>query len=91
VWVSYDELGALMGCDAATARAAAAAIPLDRRRCHDGLTRAKLDAALTDVFLDRLLGAWIDRELAGSAARLRELHAEMTRAATPPNAERAAG
>jgi hypothetical protein len=54
IWLTYDELGALMDCDAVAARTIAHTLPLDRRRSHDGRSRAKLNAALTDIFIDRI-------------------------------------
>jgi hypothetical protein len=63
IWLTYDELGALIGCDAYAARTAAVERPLDRRRCHDGQTRAKLDLLLTERYLDLIVQKWTDREL----------------------------
>ncbi len=65
IWLTYDELAVLMDCNTSAARAVAAAFPLDRRRSRDGRTRAKLNAALTEVFLDRMSQARIDRDTAG--------------------------
>ncbi|MFD2183686.1 hypothetical protein [Rhodoplanes azumiensis] len=83
IWLDYDELGALLGCDAAQARAAAAAIPLDRRKSRDGRTRAKLDAVLVARFLDRLVEHQIDERLRGCVADLRAVHALMVTPVTP--------
>jgi hypothetical protein len=54
IWLTYDELAALMDCNAAAARMVAAAVPLTRRRSRDGHTRAKLNGALTEIYLDRM-------------------------------------
>jgi hypothetical protein len=81
IWLTYDELATLIGCDATVAHATAAAIPLDRRRSHDGHTRAKLNAQLTEIFLDRLARLWLDREIATCAG---DLHAMRGRMATRP-------
>src|SRR5258708_16572505 len=78
IWLTYDELGALMGCDAIAARSTAAAMQLDRRKSHDGNTRAKLNARLTEVFLDRLARHWVDREIAMCAGDLRAVRERMT-------------
>lgn len=64
IWLTYDELGALLGCDGAAAREAAAGRPLDRRRCRDGRTRAKLDLLLTEQWLDMLVLHWAGRQVA---------------------------
>jgi hypothetical protein len=77
IWLTYDELAALIGRDAPTARATAAVMPLDRRRSHDGLTRAKLNGQLTEVFLDRLIQQWIDRQIALCADDLRSVRERM--------------
>jgi hypothetical protein len=77
IWLTYDELAALIDCDAPTARATAAAMPLDRRKSHDGLTRAKLNMQLTEIFFDRLMRQWIDREVAMCADDLRSVRERM--------------
>lgn len=82
-WLDYDELGALLGCDAAQARAAAAAIPLDRRKSRDGRTRAKLDGELVARFLDRLVEGHVDERLRACAADLRAVHALMATQVLP--------
>jgi hypothetical protein len=61
----------------AAARATVAATPLDRRRSHDGLTRAKLNARLTEIFLERLTCQWIDREIAVCADNLHMVRGRM--------------
>lgn len=92
-WLTYDELGALMGCDAEAARTAAAATPLDRRKCHDGRTRAKLNFALTETFLDRLVQQRLDQQLQTCAGDLKALHQQMVAAQTRavPSRRAAAG
>ncbi len=87
IWMTYEELGALMDCDATAARAKAAGMPLDRRKSHDGYTRAKLNATLTAIFLDRVARQWLDREIATCAADLFEMRDRM--AARPDDTEQA--
>jgi hypothetical protein len=70
IWLTYDELAALMNCDAASARTAAAAMRLDRRRSRDGYTRAKLTPSLADAFLDGVLQQRLEREIAACASDL---------------------
>lgn len=77
IWMTYDELGALLDCDAAAAREAASAMPLDRRKSHDGHTRAKLNAKLTEIFLDRLARHWIDREITTCVGDLQAVRERM--------------
>jgi len=42
IWVSYEELGNFLGCDGHAAASHVDAACWPRRRCHDGLTRAKV-------------------------------------------------
>ena len=77
IWLTYDELAALMNCDAAGARRAAMTIGLDRRRSRDGQTRAKLTPPLMDAFLERLLRERIERDIAACASALRAKHQQM--------------
>jgi hypothetical protein len=62
IWLTYDELAVLMDCNAAAARALAAALPLGRRRSRDGRTRAKLNGPLTEIFIDRISRERLDRD-----------------------------
>lgn len=82
IWLTYDELAALMDCDPRTARNAAATIPLDRRRSRDGHTRAKLSPSLTEAFLDAVMQQRLDRQVAACAVDLRAIHDRMS---TPPS------
>jgi hypothetical protein len=77
IWMTYGELGALLECDAVTARDNAVHLLLDRRRSRDGNTRVKLSPKLADMFFERLARAWIDRELAASAADLAAVRERM--------------
>jgi hypothetical protein len=81
IWLTYDELAALMNCEPATARTAAAAMRLDRRRSRDGYTRAKLTPSLADAFLDGVLQRRLEREIAACAG---DLWAMRDRMAAPP-------
>jgi hypothetical protein len=76
-WLTYVELAVLMNCDVAAARAAAAVIPLDRRRSRDGLTRTKLNTALSEIFLEQLMRSVIDRQVSACADDLRRLREAM--------------
>jgi hypothetical protein len=74
IWLTYDELAALMACDRAEARGAAAAIRLDRRKSRDGHTRAKLTPSLTEAFLNGVLQQRLEQEIAACASGLRTIH-----------------
>ena len=90
IWLTYDELAALMDCDRAAARGAAVAIPLDRRKSRDGNTRAKMTASLTEAFLDALLWQRLERQLEACTGDLREVHERMARAPAHIQLSRAA-
>jgi hypothetical protein len=77
IWMTYDELAELIGCNAATARAAAIAIPLDRRKSRDGNTRSKLNPALAEAYIDLVLQQRRDREIDVCVDSLREVHGQM--------------
>ena len=77
IWLTYDELAALMDCDSAAARSAAAATGLDRRKCRDGFTRAKLTPSLMEAFLNRILRRYVEQEIDTCAANLRAMHDHM--------------
>jgi hypothetical protein len=83
IWMTYDELAALIGCDATTARTIAITIPLDRRKSRDGNTRSKLNPALVEAYMDLMLQQRRDRELNLCIDNLREVHGKM---ATPSQA-----
>lgn len=51
IWMTYDEIADLLGCDAEAARAMAIHRSLDRRKSRDGLTRTKLDPDWTARFI----------------------------------------
>ena len=51
IWMTYDEIADLLGCDAEMAKAMAIHRSLDRRKSRDGLTPAKLDLDWTERFI----------------------------------------
>jgi hypothetical protein len=77
IWLTYDELAALMDCDPAAARNAALAIRLDRRKSRDGQTRAKLTPSLTETLLDMMLQGRLELEIAACAGDLRAMRERM--------------
>lgn len=91
IWLTYDELAALMDCDPAEARGAAAAIRLDRRKSHDGQTRAKLTPSLTEAFLDGVLQQRLELEISTCAGDLLAMRERMAaRSAAMPRLRSAA-
>jgi hypothetical protein len=92
IWLTYEELAALMDCDLAEARGAAAAIPLNRRKSRDGRTRAKLNSSLTEAFLDATLQQRVEQEIAACASDLRTIQERMAgRAVALPGLRAARG
>ena len=77
IWLTYDELAALMNCDAAGARGAATAIGLDRRKSRDGQTRAKLTPSLAAAFLQGIQRQGFEQEIAACAGDLRTMRERM--------------
>ena len=77
IWLTYDELAALMNCDPARAREAAIAFRLDRRKSRDGQTRAKLTPPLAEAFLREVLRQRLDQEIAACAGDLRAMRDRM--------------
>jgi hypothetical protein len=77
IWLTYDELAALMNCGREEARGAAAAFQLDRRKSRDGQIRAKLTPSLTKAFLDGLLRLRLEQELATCTSDLWAMHQSM--------------
>jgi hypothetical protein len=51
IWMTYDEIADLLGCDAEAARAMVIHRSLDRRKSRDGFTRTKLDLDWTARFV----------------------------------------
>jgi hypothetical protein len=51
IWMTYDEIAALLGCSADGVRAEAVHRSLDRKKSRDGLTRVKLDSDWTAHFI----------------------------------------
>jgi hypothetical protein len=43
IWMTYDEIADLLGCEPDEARAQSIRRSLDRKKSRDGLTRVKLD------------------------------------------------
>lgn len=77
IWMTYDELAALLPCQPADARNHAIALNLARRKSRDGHTRVKLDAALNARFFDQMLALWTDRQMQACAADLRMMRDRM--------------
>jgi hypothetical protein len=53
LWLTFEEIADLFSCDAAGARSRVIANQWERRRCHDGLTRAQLPSEAAHEFMLR--------------------------------------
>jgi predicted transcriptional regulator len=69
IWMTYDELAALLGCSPADVRLRVNHLSLDRRKSRDGITRIKLNLALTAKFFDMIKASEYDLD-----AAIEELH-----------------
>jgi len=53
LWLTFEEIADLFSCDSAGARSRVIANQWERRRCHDGLTRAQLPSEAAHEFMLR--------------------------------------
>lgn len=81
IWMTYDELATLCGCDAGEARLPASHLSLDKRKSRDGSTRVKLNLALTARFFAAIRVSEFDLDL--SIAGLRDTHRQMAELLMP--------
>ncbi|MFB9266975.1 hypothetical protein ACFFWD_28085 [Bradyrhizobium erythrophlei] len=75
IWMTYNEIADMLGCDARAARTVTIQRSLDRKKSRDGMTRAKLDAELTARFVDAIRNA--DAAIDEAVRDLRMLHEMM--------------
>jgi hypothetical protein len=54
IWMTYEELAGMLDCTAMEARERVHFDRLDRKISRDGKKRAKLNVAMTIVFIDRI-------------------------------------
>jgi hypothetical protein len=83
IWMTYDELAVLMECDPTAARAAAEALPLDRRRSRDGQTRAKLSPSLAEAFMERQMRLRLECAVDGCVGELAAMYDRMAGTSAP--------
>ena len=77
IWMTYDEVAALMGCTTDAVRVQVAYRCLDRKKSRDGVTRVKLDSDWTAHFL---AASWdADPALDQAIRDLQIIHSEMAR------------
>jgi hypothetical protein len=81
IWMTYDEIADLLGCDAGMARAMVIHRSLDRRKSRDGLTRTKLDLDWTARFIAAIREA--DPALDQAVRELRMVGDAMSRSGGP--------
>ena len=76
VWMTYDEIAALLGCDIQDVREKATQRALDRKKSRDGFTRVKLDLLWMARFFATVRET--DEGLDQAIRYLRALHGEMS-------------
>lgn len=84
IWMTYEELATLNGCNRSEARLRAIHLSLDRRKSRDGATRVKLDLALTAKFFASVRES--DFDLDSAIEALRATHRQMAELLTPNEA-----
>ena len=82
IWMTYEELAAMLECTEREARARARLEGLDRKISRDGRKRAKLNMAMTGLFIERL--KTIDYVSDRAIEDLRHVHGLLSRRADPP-------
>ena len=75
--MTYNEFAVLCGCSSADAKLRVNHSALDRKKSRDGITRIKLNLALTATFFDMIKGSEYDLDTA--IEELRETYHEMAR------------
>ncbi len=58
VWLTYEELGELLDCEASAARDKSVQAGWTRRQCRDGLTRVKLLPAMAHEYMTSYVRAF---------------------------------
>lgn len=66
IWMTYEEVGELLGCDPYEARSHGLNAGWARKKSRDGQTRLKLPSSAVHMFLDRYVERYIDRPQASS-------------------------
>jgi hypothetical protein len=87
IWMTYTELAGLMNCPLNEVRPLVIARALKRKHSSDGETRAKLDAELSWMFVEKIRETPIDVDTA--VAQLRRVHCEMAEEVVAGKAQRA--
>jgi hypothetical protein len=82
IWMTYDELAAMLDCTVVEARARVRLEGLDRKISRDGKKRAKLNMAMTGIFIEQL--KTIDYASDRAIEDLRRVHGLLSRRANPP-------
>jgi hypothetical protein len=77
IWMTYDELATLLGCETDEARIQVVERSLDRKKSRDGLTRAKLDVHWMAKFFAAVRDA--DAVLDQAIRELQMVHTDMNR------------
>ena len=81
IWMTDEELAAMLDCSVSEARERALLERLDRKISRDGNKRSKLNGALTAVFVERL--RTMDGMIEQQIDHLRRVHALLCEADQP--------
>jgi hypothetical protein len=76
IWMTYEELAALLDCSAEEARKQSYFENLDRKISRDGKKRVKLSLTMIGIFIERL--KTIDFVTDQAVSDLRQMHALMS-------------
>ena len=77
IWMTYDELASLCGCGVDDVKLRVSHLSLDRKKSRDGITRIKLNLALTAMFFEVIKQAEYD--LDGAIEELHQTYRQMAR------------
>jgi hypothetical protein len=90
IWMTYEELAGMLDCTVMEARDRVHFERLDRKISHDGKKRAKLNAAMTGIFIERIRMTSAPLAMAQAVDDLRAVHGLMKQedSGTPPQIRR---
>jgi hypothetical protein len=75
IWMTYQELAGMLGCDETQARERAHFEGLDRKISRDGRKRAKLSMPLIAMFIEQIKA--MDFNIDRAVNELRQVHGRM--------------
>jgi hypothetical protein len=82
IWMTYEELAGMLDCTVTEVRERVHLERLDRKISRDGKRRAKLSAAMIEIFIERL--KTIDCAMNRAVEDLRQVHGLLSEGAGQP-------